>query len=145
MSPIKPENRQKYPPNWDEISLKVRGEASQRCEICRVCNGATGYRHGLIADFCSVSRTDQSSILAHIQRLIPGFRFLRIILTVHHKDGDPTNNDRSNLTALCQRCHLDADRRLRSDRRYREESIRQPSLDLKNQPTPGDRNEQCDH
>jgi len=28
------------------------------------------------------------------------------ILTVHHKDGDPSNCDRENLEALCQRCHL---------------------------------------
>ena len=28
------------------------------------------------------------------------------ILTVHHKDGDPSNCERENLVALCQRCHL---------------------------------------
>lgn len=28
------------------------------------------------------------------------------ILTVHHIDGDPTNNEPSNLIALCQVCHL---------------------------------------
>ena len=27
-------------------------------------------------------------------------------LTVHHIDGDPSNNDPANLVALCQRCHL---------------------------------------
>jgi 5-methylcytosine-specific restriction endonuclease McrA len=27
-------------------------------------------------------------------------------LTVHHLDGDPTNNAWWNLAALCQRCHL---------------------------------------
>lgn len=32
--------------------------------------------------------------------------FLSHILTVHHLDGDPTNNDDWNLHALCQRCHL---------------------------------------
>lgn len=30
------------------------------------------------------------------------------ILVVHHRDGNPTNNDPDNLTALCQRCHLRA-------------------------------------
>jgi hypothetical protein len=29
-------------------------------------------------------------------------------LTVHHKDGDTSNNDVRNLEALCQRCHLKA-------------------------------------
>lgn len=28
------------------------------------------------------------------------------ILTVHHIDGNPTNNTTPNLIALCQRCHL---------------------------------------
>ncbi|GAB4454775.1 MAG: hypothetical protein Kow00120_24510 [Anaerolineae bacterium] len=28
------------------------------------------------------------------------------VLTVHHLDGDPANCDRTNLVALCQRCHL---------------------------------------
>ena len=28
------------------------------------------------------------------------------MLTVHHIDGDPSNNDPDNLVALCQRCHL---------------------------------------
>jgi 5-methylcytosine-specific restriction endonuclease McrA len=27
-------------------------------------------------------------------------------LTVHHKDGNPKNNTRTNLECLCQRCHL---------------------------------------
>jgi len=31
-------------------------------------------------------------------------------LTVHHIDGNPENNDRSNLIALCQRCHLKTQR-----------------------------------
>lgn len=31
------------------------------------------------------------------------------VLTVHHLDGDPSNCERSNLRALCQRCHLKAE------------------------------------
>lgn len=34
-------------------------------------------------------------------------------LTVHHMDGDKTNNTRKNLRALCQRCHLRRQGRLR--------------------------------
>ena len=36
----------------------------------------------------------------------PGYRMVRTILTISHQDHDPTNNDPSNLKALCQRCHL---------------------------------------
>lgn len=35
------------------------------------------------------------------------------LLTVHHLDGDETNNSRENLRALCQRCHLKRQGRLR--------------------------------
>jgi len=34
-------------------------------------------------------------------------------LTVHHKDGNKKNNEPDNLIALCQRCHLRAQTRLR--------------------------------
>jgi 5-methylcytosine-specific restriction endonuclease McrA len=30
----------------------------------------------------------------------------KIRITVHHEDGDPTNNARWNLKCLCNRCHL---------------------------------------
>jgi len=48
-------------------------------------------------------------------------------LTVHHKDGDPTNNSRDNLIALCQRCHLRRQGRLRL---YGPEDCRQLRLPL---------------
>lgn len=33
-----------------------------------------------------------------------------VVLTVAHLDHDPANNERSNLRAMCQRCHLAYDR-----------------------------------
>jgi len=36
----------------------------------------------------------------------PNNRLKGTILTVHHIDGNPRNNTRSNLIALCQKCHL---------------------------------------
>jgi cytochrome c553 len=35
---------------------------------------------------------------------------IRIVLTVAHVDHDTANGERSNLAALCQRCHLNHDR-----------------------------------
>jgi len=35
-----------------------------------------------------------------------------VILTVHHKDGDTTNSNDSNLIALCRRCHLQEELKL---------------------------------
>ncbi len=33
-------------------------------------------------------------------------------LEIHHKDGDPTNNDLDNLLVLCRKCHMKLDGRL---------------------------------
>ena len=33
-------------------------------------------------------------------------RHTRVVLATCHRDHDPTNNDGSNLAALCQRCHI---------------------------------------
>ena len=44
-------------------------------------------------------------------------RFVRVVLTISHRDHDPTNNDPANLRALCQRCHLRYDREQRRETR----------------------------
>jgi len=33
-------------------------------------------------------------------------KFKGIVITVHHKDNNPMNCNKSNLIALCQKCHL---------------------------------------
>jgi hypothetical protein len=37
-------------------------------------------------------------------------RTTRVVLATAHRDHDPTNNDATNLAALCQRCHILHDR-----------------------------------
>lgn len=108
--PIKPENIHKYPANWKDISKWKRQEAGQRCEQCRICNGSTGYR---LPDgrFRAVSHFDQRIIGTVLNDF--GAKLIKIVLTVHHRNGDPQNNNHGNLIALCQRCHLQADRELR--------------------------------
>lgn len=44
---------------------------------------------------------------------VPNYSFrekARIVLTVMHLDHNPTNCDRSNLKAACQKCHFEHDR-----------------------------------
>lgn len=36
---------------------------------------------------------------------LDGKKLIKIVLTIAHLDHDPTNNNRKNLKALCQRCH----------------------------------------
>lgn len=95
--PIRPENRDKYPKQWPEISLRIRVErAGNRCEKCGaenyICHPVTGSR---------------------------------VILTVAHLDHNPANCDGmdrgypmrpavdSNLRAWCQKCHNEYDARHR--------------------------------
>jgi 5-methylcytosine-specific restriction endonuclease McrA len=76
--PIK--DKSKYPANWKDISLQVRFEAGNQCELCDCRNGEPNPKTGS-----------------------------KVVLTVHHLDFNPSNNKRYNLIALCQRCHLRLD------------------------------------
>jgi hypothetical protein len=38
-----------------------------------------------------------------------------VVLTIAHLDHDTTNNEDSNLAALCQRCHLTYDAKLHAE------------------------------
>jgi len=75
-----PMDRAKYPPNWDEIALRVKNAADWHCEKC-------GIGHMSDGTFGSC-------------------------LTVHHPNLDPENPD-AEMIALCARCHLRADARIR--------------------------------
>lgn len=75
-----PMDRSRYPPNWPEISRRIRARAGNRCEWCGAEN--------------------------HQPHPVTGSR---VVLTVAHLDDDPSNNADSNLAALCQRCHLTYD------------------------------------
>jgi 5-methylcytosine-specific restriction endonuclease McrA len=86
--PIKPERKALYPPNWDRISLLIRERAGWKCELCRAANGSS---HPVTGS--------------------------EVVITVHHINGDPTDNRRINLIALCQRCHNRLDLPFRRTRR----------------------------
>lgn len=76
---MSPMNKADYPENWNEISIKTRERAGNKCELCGAVNGESTAR-----------RT-------------------KVVLTVHHIDRDKKNNKRLNLIALCQKCHLRLD------------------------------------
>lgn len=100
--PIKPENKKLYPANWNEIRALVLELADNQCEFCGVENYAIGYRDD-DGNFHKLPGLE-SEIHA-----LDGKKPLRIVLTVAHLDHNPANNDRSNLRALCQKCHLSYD------------------------------------
>jgi hypothetical protein len=73
-----------YPDNWSSIALSVKQAAGYRCSHCDLkCLPSTdSYRH-----------LDLS-----LRR--------RLSAQVHHIDGNPSHNNRSNLLCLCAGCHL---------------------------------------
>lgn len=86
--PIKPENKHLYPANWPEISKYIRFQrAENKCEVCGIPNHVHVNRH--TREMCLPDENDA----------------IQIVLTVGHLDHAPTNNDFSNLKAMCQRCH----------------------------------------
>lgn len=106
--------RERYPENWDRISLAIRERAEQRCE----CTGECGAPHVGRCDAPNGARIDRHSFLPwrwerHVcdEMCITSKRCtgVRVILTVSHVDHVETNNDPGNLRALCQRCHLQLD------------------------------------
>ncbi len=93
MSPIRPENRGRYPGNWKTISAWIRNSrALGRCE----CEGECGTGH---QGRCE-ARNGQSHPVTGS----------KVGLTVAHRDHEPENCDEANLFAACQRCHLAYDR-----------------------------------
>ena len=86
--PIKPEKKMLYPENWEKISLLIRSKAGWKCELCGAEARTFNPRTGA-----------------------------EVVLTVHHINGDPADNRRLNLIALCQRCHNKLDQPFRHGRK----------------------------
>ena len=81
--PIRPENRNRYPKDWKEISRRIRFErANGQCEFeingerCKALHGEPHPETGS-----------------------------KVVLTVAHLDHQPENNAEDNLKAACQKCH----------------------------------------
>ena len=93
MSPIRPENRDRYPDDWKQISLRIRTvRAAGRCE----CAGECGVDH---AGRCTAENGQPHPVTGS-----------KVVLTTAHRDHTPENVDDANLFAACQRCHLRYDR-----------------------------------
>ena len=85
-----------YPDNWRWLSRQIIKDAGNRCELCYAPNGVTVNR----------SRSGQYPwVLAHQG----GGKPVKIVLTVHHIDGDKQNSTKQNLICLCQKDHLRLD------------------------------------
>lgn len=100
--PIKPENKDRYPPNWKQISEYIRFErADNKCEVCGLPNYS--YVNSKTRELCL--RDEENAI--------------KIVLTVAHLDHTPENCDYDNLKAMCQKCHLNYDAKHHAETRHK--------------------------
>ena len=91
--PIKPENKARYPADWDVIVYRVRLRSHNQCEFLvdgKRCNAHQGWPHPITGS--------------------------RVVLTVAHLDHTPEHSELWNLRHGCQRCHnrYDAEHRAQS-------------------------------
>ena len=110
MTPIRPENVERYPGNWRDLSFEIRfGRAGYRCECLGECGRGT--HDGRCPNMHGDSAYGSGSL---------------VVLTVAHLDHTPENCDPDNLRAMCQGCHLhyDRDHHAATRARTREQSIR---------------------
>jgi hypothetical protein len=70
----------KYPKNWIDIRNTILKRADNRCELCNAANYKPHWKTGS-----------------------------KVVLTIHHINFDITDSRKSNLIALCQRCHIKLD------------------------------------
>jgi hypothetical protein len=97
-----PMNKKEYPENWEWLSKQIRKRNNGKCELCYAPNGAIVFRqdsthhHPWVLNSCV---SEQDKILKQT----------KIILTVHHINGNKMDSDERNLISLCQRCHLRLD------------------------------------
>ncbi|MCB1918617.1 MAG: hypothetical protein KDJ28_01400 [Candidatus Competibacteraceae bacterium] len=116
--PIKPENRKRYPDNWQEIRAATLKRAGNACEQCGVPNSiviARGIDDDagtfMIADTGAVHDADTGEYRGRAKGSeYCSRKMIRVVLTIAHLDHTPEHNAPENLRALCQRCHLAHDR-----------------------------------
>ena len=119
--PIRREDRHFYPIDWRELSAAIRfGRAKGRCEHCGRPHGQTVHHLGDGRWFDEeverwrdgrgrlIRKSSLPDPRSAQSELIVATTLVRIACA--HLDQDTSNNDDSNLAALCQRCHLDHDR-----------------------------------
>jgi hypothetical protein len=118
VSPIRPENRSRYPADWRTISARIRFvRALGRCECTGQC--ATRGNHERA---CALVDGDDRCTAAHGQAN-PRTGSV-VVLTTMHLDDTPENCADENLLAGCQACHLAYDRNTHAANLTRTHSLR---------------------
>ena len=91
--PIRPENRERYPSDWPDISARIKHRAGWRCECAGECGRGT--HDGRCPNLHQLPAYGTGS---------------RVVLTTAHLNHTPEDCRPENLRAMCQGCHLHYDR-----------------------------------
>lgn len=129
MSPIRPENRHRYPADWPAITQRIKTDrAAGRCECTGECGRPAEHldRDGRCRNHHGQPAHGTGST---------------VVLTTAHLDHTPEHSDDDNLRAMCQGCHLHYDRAHHAATRARVEAERQAdqgqgTLDIDVPPAP---------
>jgi hypothetical protein len=95
--PIRPENRERYPADWDAISLAAKEAAGWRCACAGVC-GRPG------------AHLDEDGRCRNVHGGKAFGTGSRVVLTTAHLNHLPEDCRPENLVPMCQGCHLHYDR-----------------------------------
>ena len=146
--PIKPENRHRYPPDWDDIRVQVLSRAAYCCEWpgCGARHHARGvWREGTFRQVVHPSAPGEFDF-ALAESIEDHEKVIVIVLTVAHLDHQPENCDLANLRAWCQRHHLAYDAEHHRTTAYMTRKARAMTVDLflpssRSTPTPEPRDD----
>lgn len=94
--PIREENKKRYPPDWPEISQRIRYERAGN-----TCEGSPGFYPD-----CRAKNGEPHPVTGS-----------KVVLTVAHLNHEPEDCRDENLLAMCQRCHLTYDARHHAENR----------------------------
>ena len=93
-------NKQHYSKDWaDTIRPAILKRDNYHCKKCRVKHRAVGYY-------------ENENTFVECDEFMQGyakmrdFKLIKIILQVHHKNGNKKDNDFKNLVSLCPKCHF---------------------------------------
>lgn len=114
-----PFDKDRYPPNWREISARIMRRDDYTCQHCGAHQGEVGVHlesgEWVLTEDLLARVEDGHAVPAQGSlfgaSVQPNFgKEKKCVLTVAHLDRNPRNNSFFNLAALCNYCHLNYDR-----------------------------------